>query len=176
MAWSRCGRRRAGKLTGLAGLSACVVGKIPSRPSSDAPLTPPKPKNGRGVNGPASCGTPPRTSRFRRRWIGSFSARVASMRAPLGSLDAWGEGLHAKSRVEQWAPPAALRVGYSPKSRYDAALRHVNRWATSGLPRRKRRSHGCCAKTCPRPAPFRAHRQSVYFDMRDCQRDVPMSR
>ena len=87
--WTAEGREidRARRALRLVRLS--LIGKIPSRPSSDAPLTPPKPKNGRGANGPASCGTLPCTSRIRRRWIGSFSGRVASMRAPLGSRGGW---------------------------------------------------------------------------------------
>jgi hypothetical protein len=46
--------------------------------------------------------------------------RAGSTPALLGSLGAWGEGLHAEPAS---GGGAALRVGCYPKSRYDAASR-----------------------------------------------------
>jgi hypothetical protein len=111
-----CGRRRAGKLTGLAGLCACngwkcLIGKTPSPPSFGAPPTRPRPTNGRGASGRGLCGTRRRTSQIPRRWISSSAGRAASTRAPLGFLGAWAERLRPEPQKRECARLAVGGVG-----------------------------------------------------------------
>jgi hypothetical protein len=60
------------------------------------------------------------------------------------------KGFGQNSRIEDGhqfggAGWRSRHVGYSPKSGYDAALRYLKRWATTGLPR--------CKKGSARPRP-----------------------
>jgi hypothetical protein len=120
--WLPGGPRKDGKSTELAERYACsgwrsLIGKTRSPPSFVAPLTRPRLTNEPGANGLALCDTRQSTNRIPIRSISSSSARVASTRAPLGSLGVWGEVLRLEKQVKRWPPRSnrhrarALRSG-----------------------------------------------------------------